>query len=100
MSRNRRSQSYRENERYALQREQRKQEKQRKKSHKVVREIAKRDKKVTDEHGEQGHWSCGRKKRYRSRHGAEIYMRWHPTRNLSVYKCEYCGGWHLTSHPR
>jgi hypothetical protein len=58
-----------------------------------------RDKKVTGDHGEKAHGACGRKKRYRSRHGAEMYIAWHPTMKLSAYKCDYCGGWHLTSHP-
>ena len=100
MSRNRRSKRYHDEERYHLQRDQRKAAKAHKKSRKVVREMSKRDKKVTDEHGKAGHGSCGRKKRYRSRHGAETYIRWHPTKGLSAYKCEFCGGWHLTSHPR
>ena len=31
-------------------------------------------------------------------------MRWKAcekrgTRGLEIYRCEYCGGWHLTSHP-
>ena len=24
----------------------------------------------------------------------------HGTRGLSAYRCPYCNGWHLTSHPR
>jgi len=46
--------------------------------------------------------SCSRKQRYQTRADAEEAIRAcaaHGTRGLSCYKCRYCGGWHLTSHP-
>lgn len=45
--------------------------------------------------------ACTRKFRYESRHSAMNYIRRHHSdRPLSTYRCPYCGGWHLTSHPR
>lgn len=46
--------------------------------------------------------SCERKNRYDTRAEAEAVMadcENHGRRGLACYKCEYCGGWHLTSHP-
>ena len=61
-----------------------------------------RDKEVTERFGRRGHGSCGRKVRY----STELYARrramaimCHDGVKLWVYPCEYCGGWHLTSHP-
>ncbi len=74
--------------------------KERRKSRKASREMERRDLRVSREHGSEAHAACGRKVRYRSRHGAEAYIATHPTRGLASYQCPYCGGWHLTSHPR
>lgn len=45
---------------------------------------------------------CERKQRYATRADAleaiELCAE-HGTRGLSCYRCEYCHGWHLTSHP-
>lgn len=46
--------------------------------------------------------SCERKNRYDTRAEAEAVMadcEHRGRRGLACYKCEYCGGWHLTSHP-
>lgn len=44
---------------------------------------------------------CTRKFRYDSRYAAERYIERHYSeKQLSTYRCPYCGGWHLTSHPR
>lgn len=46
--------------------------------------------------------ACDRKNRYDSRAEAEeaaAICAAHGRGGLSYYKCEYCGGWHLTSHP-
>ena len=46
--------------------------------------------------------SCERKNRYDTRVEAEAVMadcENRGRRGLACYKCEYCGGWHLTSHP-
>lgn len=99
MSNNHFSKSCREHKRYSIERDERKRAKRHRKAHKVMREMEKRDRKVTEEHGITAHGACGRKKRYRSQYGANTYIRWHPTKDLHTYKCPYCGGWHLTSHP-
>ncbi len=47
--------------------------------------------------------SCESKQRYDSRAEAEDTIQAcaeHGRTGLSCYRCEFCGGWHLTSHPR
>ena len=47
--------------------------------------------------------SCESKQRYQTKLEAEDAIAAcadHGTRGLSCYKCEFCGGWHLTSHGR
>ena len=44
--------------------------------------------------------ACTSKNRYASRSEAEeaiLLSAEHGTRGLRTYRCEYCGGWHLTS---
>lgn len=46
--------------------------------------------------------SCESKRRYDTREEAEETIALcaeHGRHGLSCYRCEYCGGWHLTSHP-
>lgn len=46
--------------------------------------------------------ACESKNRYASRAEAEENLAWcehNGKRGLSVYRCPYCDGWHLTSHP-
>lgn len=46
--------------------------------------------------------ACDSKNRYASRAEAEEAKAWceaRGTRGLSIYRCEWCRGWHLTSHP-
>ena len=46
--------------------------------------------------------ACESKNRYRSRTEAEEAIAScaeYGTTGLHCYKCKYCGGWHLTSHP-
>ena len=46
--------------------------------------------------------ACESKNRYASRAEAEENLAWcesRGVRGLSVYRCDYCNGWHLTSHP-
>lgn len=46
--------------------------------------------------------ACESKNRYASRAEAEENLAWceaRGTRGLSIYRCQYCNGWHLTSHP-
>lgn len=47
--------------------------------------------------------ACGSKNRYASRMEAEAAKNScaaHGRGGLSIYRCPYCDGWHLTSHPR
>lgn len=47
--------------------------------------------------------ACESKNRYASRLEAESAMEScaeHGRRGLSIYRCPYCNGWHLTSHPQ
>lgn len=46
--------------------------------------------------------SCASKRRYATRAealGTARLCEDHGSPGLSAYKCPYCGGWHLTSHP-
>ena len=46
--------------------------------------------------------ACTSKNRYASRTDAEEALAWcerQGRRGLSYYRCPYCHGWHLTSHP-
>lgn len=46
--------------------------------------------------------SCESKQRYHTRADAEeaiALCEAHGTRGLQCYRCSYCHGWHLTSHP-
>lgn len=71
-----------------------------KRRRKRERERERRDKKVSDKYGKVAHGSCGRKTRFKSESSAVKYIERHPTLELACYKCEFCGGWHLTSHPK
>ena len=47
--------------------------------------------------------ACESKNRYSSKAEAEDTIAAcaeHGRRGLSAYRCPYCNGWHLTSHPR
>lgn len=47
--------------------------------------------------------ACESKNRYDSRQEAEENLAWCEARGvkgLSIYRCQYCNGWHLTSHGR
>lgn len=46
--------------------------------------------------------ACESKQRYRSAQEAQATAAAcaeHGQTGLSIYRCPYCGGWHLTSHP-
>ncbi len=50
---------------------------------------------------DRGVSSCGRKIRFPSEKEIVTYINEHYSgKKLYCYKCSYCGGWHLTSHPR
>ena len=63
----------------------------------------KRQEQLIEERDETRRWSaCEKKNRYATRAEAEDAIaacEAHGTRGLHLYRCEYCGGWHLTSHP-
>lgn len=49
------------------------------------------------------HKACASKNRYATRAEAEEAIgrcEAHGTRGLHCYRCDYCGGWHLTSKPK
>lgn len=53
-----------------------------------------------EKYGYLAYGSCTRKRRFNRLSNAKKWQRWHPQyKNLSIYKCELCGGWHFTSHP-
>lgn len=62
-----------------------------------------RRKREAEEKEEALRWkSCESKKRYPSREEAEDAIEAcarHGTTGLRCYRCDYCRGWHLTSHP-
>ena len=62
-----------------------------------------REQKREADHDAAMRWkSCEKKNRYATRDEAEEARKWcedRGTRGLEIYRCEYCGGWHLTSHP-
>ena len=67
---------------------------------KLERERMLRDKWVTEVWGRRGHGACGRKVRFRCRHEASQFVEHHRLRRpVWAYRCRYCGGWHITSHP-
>lgn len=69
------------------------------------RERRRRDRDATELASWQGHGSCGRKVRFPTRQEAETWAdgcgaRFGPEHAGQVaYRCEVCGGWHLTAHP-
>ena len=67
-----------------------------------AREDERRDEMDTQREEAFRYRSCERKNRYDSRMEAEAVIadcENHGRRGLTCYRCEYCGGWHLTSHP-
>lgn len=67
------------------------------------RENRRRKATVGRKYGFRGYWSCGRKNRYPTRADAESVAIRQTVRSgtrVTCYRCELCGGWHLTSHPR
>lgn len=60
-----------------------------------------RDKAVSASYGHAAHQACGRKNRYPSEGVAQTRAIAYEVlrgQELRVYRCPYCGGWHLTSH--
>ena len=62
-----------------------------------------REQKREADHDAAMRWkSCEKKNHYATRDEAEEARKWCEERGahgLEIYRCEYCGGWHLTSHP-
>lgn len=68
---------------------------------KAERERELRDRWVTALYGKWGHGSCGRKRRFCSRSEMEYFTNAkHLMRPIWGYRCKFCGGWHLTRHPK
>ena len=66
-------------------------------------ESARRDRVNSQRDAARRYQACDRKNRYDSRYEAEAVIAdcaAHGRRGLTCYKCEYCNGWHLTSHGR
>lgn len=67
-----------------------------------AREDERRDE-IAEERAAARRWSaCEKKSRYATRGEAEAALakcEEHGARGLKVYRCPYCKGWHLTSHP-
>lgn len=66
---------------------------------------AERERAAADERREAAYRtkSCASKNRYDTRWDAEEAIAWCASQGrsgLTCYRCEFCGGWHLTSHPR
>lgn len=69
-------------------------------------DIFEREQQLQQQHAEEHdealrYKACESKNRYASRSEAEEARRdceAHGTRGLSIYRCPYCNGWHLTSH--
>ena len=67
-----------------------------------AREEAHRERAGADHEAARRRKACESKNRYASRAEAEENLAWcehNGKRGLSVYRCPYCDGWHLTSHP-
>lgn len=67
-----------------------------------AREEAHRERASADHEAARRRKACESKNRYASRAEAEENLAWcehNGKRGLSVYRCPYCDGWHLTSHP-
>lgn len=63
---------------------------------------AKRRKYVVEKYGERAS-ACARKNRYKTRDIAERFAGKYEIgagKRLYSYRCPYCNGWHLTSHPK
>lgn len=66
------------------------------------REEERRKREAEEKEGALRWKSCESKKRYPNREEAEDAIEAcarHGTTGLRCYRCDYCRGWHLTSHP-
>lgn len=101
MSKAKHGSRWHEDKRYLPAKTERRLAKMKKVNRKRKRERERRDKRVTECYANEGHSACGRKSRFKNRQSALKYIERHYSKSpLYVYKCPYCGGWHLTSHPR
>ena len=67
------------------------------------KERRERDRLMTAAYGNVGHKMCGRKHRYDSEEMATKYAlitEGYCKHTISVYKCPFCHGWHLTSEAK
>lgn len=67
-----------------------------------ARESSRRQKRASEKEAAQRRRACESKNRYATRGEAEAAIAScadYGTTGLQSYKCPYCDGWHLTSHP-
>ncbi len=67
-----------------------------------AREDERRERAEADHEAVRRRKACESKNRYATRAEAEENLAWcehQGKRGLSIYRCPYCDGWHLTSHP-
>ncbi len=67
-----------------------------------AREGARRGRMEAEKNAARKRKACDSKNRYSSRAEAEENLAWceeNGRTGLSIYRCPYCDGWHLTSHP-
>lgn len=67
-----------------------------------AREGTRRKKRASEKEAVQRRRACESKNRYATRGEAEVAIAScadYGTTGLTSYKCPYCDGWHLTSHP-
>lgn len=89
----------------ARRREERAEREARRARRRLERERRRRDRRATADASWQGHGSCGRKVRFDTRQSAETWAAGNRARfgpscaGQVAYRCELCGGWHLTSRP-
>lgn len=105
MSKTRHSKKWYDNKAPAIIRSERKDRKYLAKIKKAKRRHKRKKDMAVEKYGIRETYSpCTRKKRYTTRFAAQKQIRRSELRPntppLSMYKCPYCGGWHLTSHPR
>ncbi len=67
-----------------------------------ARERQRRSESIEAKDAARKHKACTSKNRYSSFEEAQDNLAWcleNGRKGLSIYRCPYCDGWHLTSHP-
>lgn len=100
MSHSRHSKDYYKDSEYYEQRSALVRKKRHRYNRRMERERIKRRRRVVSEYGPIAIGPCGRKMRYRTKQEALNKAKSSPAAKLTAYRCPYCKGWHLTSHPK